>query len=117
MSLLNDVAAPNVLTICMTLDTSHFEISPLNDFEPMNVEVISVTFDTSHSPKAPFGPSGQSPSGVNCRHVSTAFLSSVLDIGAKSAPVHNPDEMDPGEPSNMCFFVDFESIQASPQSR
>ena len=39
--------------VMVTLDTSHFEMSPLNDFAPTNIRDISVTLDTSHFERSP----------------------------------------------------------------
>ena len=33
----NDVAPLNILAMLVTLDTSHFEMSPLNDVAPLNM--------------------------------------------------------------------------------
>ena len=44
----NDTAPMNMLVMSVTLDTSHFEISPLNDSATMNIRFMLVTFDTSH---------------------------------------------------------------------
>ena len=50
---LNDVACQNMLVMSVTLDTSHFEMSPLNAFALRNIAVIVVTLDTSHFEMSP----------------------------------------------------------------
>ena len=73
---------------CMlvTLETSHFEMSPLNNFvlanmSLMNISLMSVTLETSQSPSGPCGLLEQSPFGDSLRHASTALRSSALDCG------------------------------------
>ena len=44
----NNVAPKNMLSMLLTLDTSHFEMSVLNDLESWNILGMLVTFDTSH---------------------------------------------------------------------
>ena len=50
---LNDVASLNMYSILVTLDTSHFEMSPLNDSAPWNMRYILLTRDTSHFEMSP----------------------------------------------------------------
>ena len=45
---LNEAASVNMLSMLVTLDTSHFEILPLNEVAPQNMLLISSTFDTLH---------------------------------------------------------------------
>ena len=45
---LNDTALENMLSMLVTLETSHLEMSMLNKFANMNVRLMSVTLDTSH---------------------------------------------------------------------
>ena len=50
MSRLKNVASENIRLMSVTLDTSHFEMSPVKDTAPRNMSLMSVTRDTSHSP-------------------------------------------------------------------
>ena len=43
----------NIRDMSVTIDTSHFEMSPLNDVAARNIPVISVTLDTSHVEMSP----------------------------------------------------------------
>ena len=78
----------------LTLDTSHFEISPRKYFASENMRLISVTLDTSHSPIDLCGPLAQSAfrsggfkkKAPGLMQVLTALLSSTLDR-AKNAAV------------------------------
>merc|ERR1712032_1783541 len=87
MSPLNADAPKNMARMFRTLDTSHFEMSPLNEILSENIWLISTTLDTSHSPIEPFGPLEQSPSGDSLRHALTALWNSVLDFGENDAVV------------------------------
>ena len=40
-------------SMVLTLDTSHFEMSPLNDLAYRNIPDMSLTFDTSHLEMSP----------------------------------------------------------------
>ena len=53
MSPLNDVAERNIAGMVITLDTSHFERSRLNDFAEKNILPMSFTLDTSHFERSP----------------------------------------------------------------
>ena len=53
MSLSKDFASRNMECMLVTLDTSHFEMSPLNDVAPKNMALILATRDTSHSEMSP----------------------------------------------------------------
>ena len=48
MSALNDDAWLNMPCMVVTLDTTHLEISPLNVFASRNMNCMVVTLDTSH---------------------------------------------------------------------
>ena len=52
MSPLKDVSE-NMPVISVTLDTSHFEMSLLNDVARVNIKVMSATLDTSHFERSP----------------------------------------------------------------
>ena len=45
---LNDVARLNMLSMFVTLDTSHFEMSPSNDRASRNILFMLVTLEMSH---------------------------------------------------------------------
>ena len=97
---------------------------------------MPVTPDTFHVPIGPWGLSGQSPSGVDFRHVSTALLRSVEVCGENVLKVrrHAANESsrleiikggitnkclligDPGEAVNILFLLAFVLAQAVPQS-
>ena len=79
------VACPNMISMLVTLDASHFEMSLLNNFALTNKPYMSVTPDTYHSPIGPCEPLEQSPSGDKSKHKSTALLSSSLDCVEKTA--------------------------------
>ena len=68
----------------MTLDTSHFEMSPFKDTARMKMALMSVTLDTSHVPIDPCRSWEHSPFGEDVRQVVTALLSSALDCGEKN---------------------------------
>ena len=85
MSPLNDVARMNMRVMSVTLDTSHFEMSALNDHLSENMRLMSVTPETSHSPIGPCGPLEQSPSGESSIQELTAPLSSLLEFGENAA--------------------------------
>ena len=89
MSPLNDVAERNIPYMFLAFDTSHFEISPRNNVALENMLLISVTLDTSHLPIAPCGPFEQPPFGNKLRHALTAPLRSTRASGknAKAACV------------------------------
>ena len=48
MSALNAAAFQNIPSICFTFDTTHLEMSALNNVAPKNISCIVVTCDTSH---------------------------------------------------------------------
>ena len=50
---LYDDASKNILSMPVTLDTSHRDISPLNDVARMNMEDMTVTLDTCHLEMSP----------------------------------------------------------------
>ena len=79
MSPLNSCAAENIISMLVTLDTSHRDMSSLNSCAPENIELISGTADTSHDPIGPCGPSEQ-PAG-SFRHSLTAAWSFFLEFG------------------------------------
>ena len=94
-----------MLSILVTLDTCHFEMSLLNNFAPSKISVMSCTRDTSHSPIGPYGPVEQSPFGDTSRHERTARSTSSLDWGENAdlvagLSVHSFDDMEPDEPKN-----------------
>ena len=66
----------------VTLDTSHFEMSPLNDFAEANMSNMSATPETSHDPIGPCEPLEQSESPP-FRHALMAVWSCAFDFGAK----------------------------------
>ena len=49
----NEAALLNMLSMLVTLDTSHLEMSPLNDDTDQNMPAMSVTLDTSHLEMSP----------------------------------------------------------------
>ena len=69
-------------SIFVTLDTSHFEMSPLNEDASANNELMSVTADTSQDPIGPYRPVEQSEDSL--RHCVMAAFSSDLDFGANA---------------------------------
>ena len=85
MSALNKVAPLNIRHMSVTLDTSHFEMSALNESAQSNIPFMSATLDTSHSPIAPWGPLPQRPCAEISRHADMAFSSSFLDVGLNTA--------------------------------
>ena len=113
MSPWNDDAEANMSSIFVALDTSHFDMSPLKDFALANTALMSVTIDTSHLVIGPWWE--QSPLGDHLRHVSIAFLSSVLDENAAEV-VHTGRDMDSSEPVNMSFLLAFDLAHASPHN-
>ena len=80
ISPLNDVARMNILDMSFALDTSHFEISPLNKVLKENMWLMSITPEVSHCPIDPCGPLEQSPSMSISRHELTAPLRYALRI-------------------------------------
>ena len=76
MSQLNELASRNIPCMLTTLDTSQSEISALNDLASINIKLISVTLDTSHPPIDPYELREQSPSGDKSRHLPTARFNS-----------------------------------------
>ncbi len=55
MSPLNKVADENMLLVSVTLDTSQFEMAPLKDVADENITVIVVMLDMSHFESSPLG--------------------------------------------------------------
>ena len=84
MSPLKVAAFWNMKFVSVALDTSHFEMSALNPLEFKNIPLMSVTRDTSHSPMGPCGPVEQSPFEDSLKHSSTALWSSVVVCGANA---------------------------------
>ena len=80
ISPLNDGAEENMYAMVVTLDTSHLEISPVNLFAPYNNQLMSIKAETSQDPIGPCGPLEQSEESR--RHSLMAALSSAFDFGA-----------------------------------
>ena len=78
-----------MLLMSITLDTSHFEMSPAKDVAPIKMVLISAMLDTSHCPIRPYGLSEQFTSRVNFRQTEMALLSSALVCGEnENSPAH-----------------------------
>ena len=86
MSPLNDVAERNISVILVTLDTSHFEMSASNDFAPRNMADMSFTRDTSHFEMSPLKETAEE----NMRLISVAPDTSHFAIGPKATLEQSP---------------------------
>ena len=104
-STLNENAPANIATVVFTLETSHFAMPPLKELASSNILSMSVILDTSQSAIGPCEPLGQSPSGDNFRHATTARLNSALE--AKTAVHAGPIEC-----VNILTLLAFEVTQA-----
>ena len=78
----------------VTLDTSHFEMSPLKVRLESKIVVISVTDDTSQFPIGPCGLLEQSPGGDCLRHAPMALLSCTLDCGTNAGFAGGAEQWD-----------------------
>ena len=70
----------------VTLDTSHFEMSPLNENARWNVDCMLVTAETFQDPIGPCGPLEQSLD--SCRHSLMAARSCAFDFETQPAVGH-----------------------------